>query len=228
MASPFRIVSTKLIPEAVKLRYENENIVINDLPFLTIDYVDNDQIHLDSLALDRSIIFTSQHGVIGMKSQSSEAVLLGKRCYCINGVTKETAIRHGIEVIDSAPNATRLAEQIIKRGDQNLYHMTTSNRREELYKILDEHQIKVTPFIVYQKKINHHRVENFDAVSFFSPSQIDAFFNSGNELDPYLPAYCIGSTTGNHLASYSHKNILVASEPTLDSVFQLITTQNKV
>lgn len=74
---------------------------------------------------------------------------------------------------------------------------------------------------VYEKIPRPRKIETFDTVLFFSPSQVDAFLLE-NSLFPETPIFAIGNTTSAHLKRLRYQNVITAPESSEESMIATV------
>lgn len=202
------LVCPRKIDPFLKNSALERGIVIQEYQFIHISYLDNQPLRKKLQASTFPFVFTSIHAV-----KATEAIAQGnaKNCFCIKGNTARYARQMGFAIAAEAENAGRLAGFIIANAEKQVIHLTANIRRRELYEQLASAGIVVDVCEVYHKTMVPQKVGRFDAVLFFSPSQIDAFL-AANELKPDTPSFCIGSTTSAYLSGTGHLNIIQSAE----------------
>ncbi len=129
----------------------------------------------------------------------------------------------GFKLLTEAGNSMQLAQKILAFNPQQVLYCTSNIRRNELITELQSKKISVDIIEVYHKALLPKKINAFDAVMFFSPSQIDAFLTL-NSLHPMQPAFCLGATTAAHLASLKHTTIITSKDQSeqgmLDEIYQ--------
>jgi uroporphyrinogen-III synthase len=192
------------------------NLHINDVDFLQLEYLPN----AFSLAtLDAPLVFTSAHAVAAFE----RIIGSGARftCYSIGGNTNMRALQAGFHVLAHAQHGEALARLIAEKREKKVIHLCGDMRRPELHETLAAAGVLVQEIVVYTKLLQPKKVENFDAVMFFSPSQVDAFLQA-NQLPDSIPAICVGNTTANHLKTKGFAHVIVAQNPDEESVIQAV------
>ncbi|TXI66839.1 MAG: hypothetical protein E6Q46_04305 [Flavobacterium sp.] len=89
-------------------------------------------------------------------------------------------------------------------------------RRNTIPDFFQQNKIAYMEIVVYETKLKPHQIkEPFDGVLFFSPSGVNSFLEK-NSLKNRI-CFCIGTTTAKALENRT-KNIVIASQPTVDNV----------
>jgi uroporphyrinogen-III synthase len=228
MSEFINIASARILKPELKQKALELGFKINDYDLLKYSYSQNLQQYITS-GQSMPFVFTSVHGVKALVDFADKSGLSfkGKEAYCIKGQTSERADKAGFAVKATAIDGKTLAQQILDHQEAAVMHFSANIRRDELKHILTENGVKYHVCEAYHKEKCAVKFEPFDAVMFFSPSQIDVFFEK-NELDANTPAFCIGETTAGHLASFQHKSIIIAGQPSVESVLESVFNYYKV
>ncbi len=191
----------------------DNNINILDQDFLLISHLDNPSLVETLQNNQHPFVFTSINAVNATACliKNYGITLKTNSCYCISGKTSACAKQSGFNSLSDAKDATSLADAIISGNENAVLHCTGNLTKQDLYNLLQEAGLEIAICQVYQNNILPVKVPSFDGVMFFSPSQIDAFLTV-NELHSQIPAFCIGNTTAEHLAKFSHQNIVISSQ----------------
>lgn len=205
------IACTRFLEKSNKNEAERKGICIHDYSFVNVSFPDNPMLVQTLRDNNFPLVFTSSYAVEAVATLIKKYAinLINKQVFCVNGRTKTKALENGFLILAEAPNASKLADEIIANHVKGVLHCTANIRRYELAESLEKAGIVINILEVYQKQIISKVVKEFNAVMFFSPSQADAFLLL-NKLMPELPAFCIGSTTAHHLAKRNHKNIIIS------------------
>ncbi len=208
MSKTTTILSTK------KLTLAQKELIING----GLSLVEYDAIKIELLTIRDKVeiphaIFTSKNAV--------KAVLNSKikiqNCYCVGENTRKLLEENQQNVIETARNATELAEKLVDRYKNNSFLFFCGNlRRNELPDFLTQNEVDYKEQIVYKthpslKEFNR----SFDGVLFFSPSAIQSFVLE-NSIENSV-AFCIGDTTASE-ANKHNASIVVAKKSTIENV----------
>ncbi len=205
------IACTRFLEKSHKNEAENKGIRIHDDSFVNITFPDHPLLVQTIRDNSLPLIFTSSYAVeaVAKLVKKHALKLKNNHAFCISGRTKTAALENGFMIMAEAPNALKLAHEIILSNTKALLHCTANIRRDEMAEQIQHSGIALNILEVYHKQIISKVVKDFHAVMFFSPSQADAFLRL-NKLLPEVPAFCIGSTTANHLAQLNHTNIIIS------------------
>lgn len=178
------------------------------------------------------VIVTSQNGAIGFKRLDNEGLNL-KDKWNYYAVGEKTANKMelllGINVHKPAQqDGSSLSELILQKQSKNsrLLYLCGNLAKEHLTNALKEQGIDVNTVEIY-KTVSRRPVEfpgtKYGAVAFYSPSAVDAFDNNGGfelDVDKY---FAIGPVTAEHLKSSTDKPVIVADEPSTESIIEAIS-----
>lgn len=218
------ILSTKIMEPGLKEALAEKGIEVVEQEFITIKKIFTQEKRAEiwpwAKAPEVVAIFTSAHAAsaVGklLYSGFSIAIVNHWKAFCLNGATKQhvTKLLPAEQIIDTAPNATELADHIIANGQyKEVVFFCGNQRRNELPDKLKANGIKVHEIIVYETlETPHVATDNVDAVLFFSPSAAKSFF-SVNQLKPDTACFAIGNTTAKALSQYTTNRVIASEEP---------------
>lgn len=196
------------------------------------DFTEYDFIRIEPVDFDmpkniKAAIFTSQNAVNTILNSEPARAASGFRilnCYCVGEKTKKLLEKNGMNVIASADYGKNLAEIIVEKyAGKKFIFFCGNRRRDELPSILKENKVSFEEIEVYKTILSPKKMEQkFDGILFFSPSGVESFC-SENELKNST-AFCIGKTTASEAKKYT-KKIVVAKEPTIESLVDVVKTQ---
>ena len=168
------------------------------------------------------IIFTSQNAVKAFLNKSRQKAGQGegheiKDAFCVGEKTKSLLLEHGFNVIEMAKNALELGKIITKTyKNRSFLFFSGDLRRNELPKLLTEHQVQFEEVSIYKTLPNPKKFDQyFDGILFFSPSAVDSFVKE-NTLGE-ATVFCIGETTASEAKKYTDK-IIISNKPTIENV----------
>lgn len=206
------------------------------LNILMVDFLKIDLLEVPSFDVEQNsaFIFTSSNGVDGYKLWMKKSRF--SRCneyvaFSTSGNTKKLVDQIGFKEAHCAKDSNRLADLITEMNSlipkSVYYHFTCKNRLNVLDQRLRGAQIELEIKEVYRKEILEKKIDfDYDSVVFYSPSQIEGFL-ANNSLNIYMPVFCIGNTTGDAARQAGFQYVSIASEPTTQSILELITSNFK-
>jgi uroporphyrinogen-III synthase len=185
------------------------------VPLITTESVDIGEITehypnlMDDLNRVTAVAFTSQHAVdalLGGPSSKNSIVnqirdiLRKKPVYTVGEVTADALDIHGIMArFPDDYNGSVLAQMMQYDGVHTaVMHFCGSERRPEFYEAMKVAGIEVIPVEVYRKGRTENPgslPEDIDAVAFYSPSAVNAFWDFGMHQDFSGRYFVIGTTT---------------------------------
>jgi len=218
IAGSVKIVSAKVIEAELKSRALQKGFYIEDHPLIRYSYNQNLE-DCFKKGKDMPFVFTSVHGLKAVVDYAAvnKINLTDREAYSIEGNTSKSVLDSGFFLKSTARTGTELAKKIIEMGETKIMHFTANIRRKELETNLVDNGVTYCECKAYHKEKYPVKFDHFDGILFFSPSQIDIFFDL-NTMESHLPAFCIGKTTAAHLAAFKHKNIIVAEQASVKSV----------
>ena len=220
-----QIISARKLPQKWITHAKDVGISLQDFDFLQI--TPKDPSSFENLLLSHScpLVLTSKHAIHAIAPLVH--LLPNKNVYVIEGETSNIAEKAGLHIMGTGNNAAELIRKLKLDKPESVLHCTTSNRIPTLSKQLPNYKINYHLVEVYDKILKPQKVENYDGILFYSPSQIDSFLLA-NELIPHKPMFCMGSTTANHLKKRNHHPILTAKRPTIADLMELMLKYYKL
>ncbi|WP_445717152.1 uroporphyrinogen-III synthase [Flavobacterium sp.] len=210
------ILATKKLPKALKKKFADAKIVLVEKNF-----IQTKSISFETPQPKDYFIFTSKQAVKSvLKSDVKNVHSIS--CLCVGSKTKRFLEKKGFSVIESADYAEDLIQIIDSKYKSNSFIFFCGNiRKNTIPNYFLQNKIVYNEVIVYETKLNPHQVkEKFDGVLFFSPSGVNSFLEN-NTLENKT-CFCIGTTTAKTLENIpeilGHKNIIIASQPTVENV----------
>lgn len=179
---------------------------------------------LQAKAICKHVVLTSITGVKAFLEITSQLQLDPKnyQVYCISRGTREYASASGLDIKSAAPNASALADEILKDvAVKEVTHVSSNLRRDELSDKLNRAGVTVHDVIAYRTEftpiaINH----SYDAIIFFSPSAVDSFL-SLNALTQ-VPCFCLGKTTADYAKQEGYHHTYIPDAPSEDILLKTI------
>jgi uroporphyrinogen-III synthase len=209
------ILSTRPVDDLVVRRAAEKNIIIECASFIQTEPVKELPENLSSLfQQELTAVFTSMNAAEAMIAR-----LQGKLppwyIFSMGHATKDVLLTcfRKEQVSGTASNASALAEEIIKKGEKEVFFFCGDQRRDELPDKLASANVNVKEIVVYETRITPVRIEkDYDAILFFSPSAVESFF-SVNTAPPGAVLFSIGSTTKETIKLHSRNTIVVGDKP---------------
>lgn len=179
---------------------------------------------LNPQAIQSYVVLTSSTGVKSFL-EITRQLHLDKNTYtlyCLSSATQDLAADCGLNIKSSAPNASLLADEILKDAEVTaVTHVSSNLTRTELSEKLGKAGVAVQQIIGYHTEFSPKVIRNnYDAIIFFSPSAVDSFL-SINPLAT-LPCFCIGKTTADHAKQKGYQQIHIAKAPTEVSLLETV------
>ena len=209
-----RILSTKKLSKALKNKLSDARIELVEKNFIQTKAV-----QIETPKLNNYLIFTSKEAVKNILNLEN---VHSKSCFCVGSKTRSFLEKKGFKVIESADYAEDLVQIIDSKYKDNSFTFFCGNiRKNTIPNYFQENKITYNEIVVYETKLKPHQIkEQFDGVLFFSPSGVNSFLEN-NTLENKT-CFCIGKTTAkafeNNPEASGHKNIVIASQPTVEHV----------
>lgn len=175
-------------------------------------------------SINKHIVLTSITGVKAFLqiAKHLDLNIVDYAIYCISRGTKEYSVASGLNIKSTAPNASALADEILRdAGVKVVTHVSSNLRRDELSGKLNKAGVAVQDVIAYRTEFTPVVVDaSYDAIVFFSPSAVDSFLT----LNPMkeVPCFCIGKTTADHAKQKGYQETYIADAPSEDILLQTI------
>ncbi len=142
--------------------------------------------------------------------------------YCVSRGTREYASASGLDIKSSAPDASALADEILKDVEvKEVTHVSSNLRRDEVSDKLNRAGVSVQDVIAYRTEFTPVAIDlSYDAIIFFSPSAVDSFLS----LNPLrqVPCFCLGKTTAAYAKQEGYQYTYIPEAPSEDIVLQTI------
>ena len=212
MQNQICIVSTKKLSERQKQQLLSANFLVFEEDFIRIQ---NKDFEIDTI--NDYLIFTSQNAVESVLRNKKLVEIQSRKCFCVGEKTKALLEENGFEVIEYSAYAAELASIICSQYSKNSFSFFCGNiRRDVLPDALRLVQITLDEIEVYETILTPHKIDFIpNGILFFSPSAVESYLQEnkiGNEN-----CFCIGKTTAEALKDIT-KNVIIAHQPTVDSV----------
>ena len=173
------------------------------------------------------LIFTSKNAVKSvLKNKKIDTIKL-KKSFCVGEKTKVFLEKNGFTVVAFSKDANTLAELLIDDHSESTFTFFSGTiRKDVLPKKLSEKNIIFNEITVYETILQPKKnVLETEAILFFSPSAVESYLQInkiGNQT-----CFCIGNTTAKAVensSEVSKANIIIASQPTVESVIESVLT----
>ena len=226
------ILSTGLLDKKLITIASDNNIVIDIVPFIHSETIDNNSIKEKITNLSRQnihVAFTSINAVSAVASLLPGIPNWG--IYCIENATLKLILEkfgHD-QILGSAPNASALSKTIIEaKKVEKVVFFCGNHRRDELPELLHDNGIPVEEVMVYTTKLTPVAIsKKYNGIIFFSPSAVKSFF-SINTLGPKTAIFAIGQTTAASIKKYSLSKVIMAERTSRQQIIEsLIEHFNK-
>jgi uroporphyrinogen-III synthase len=175
-------------------------------------------------SIHKNIALTSQSGVEAFLMLLNQLQLDREtyRIFCIEQATQQAALQGGLKVQGTAPNATSLADEILKYPDIHcVTHICSNRRRDELSVKLKSKGVEVQDLVAYRTELTPLALNrSYDAIVFFSPSAVDSFLSQNTLLD--IPCVCIGKTTESHARQNGYTRTFTPDTPSEAALLEVL------
>ena len=211
-----RILSTKKLSKALKNKLSDAKIELVEKNF-----IQTKSINFETSQLNEYLVFTSKEAVKSVLKSDVKNVH-SVSCFCVGSKTRNFLEKKGFIVLESADYAEELIQIIESKYKTNSFTFFCGNiRRNTIPDFFQQNKIAYNEIVVYETKLKPQQIKkSFDGVLFYSPSGINSFLEK-NSLENKT-CFCIGTTTakalGNNPEASGHKNIVIASQPTVEHV----------
>jgi uroporphyrinogen-III synthase len=212
-----RILSTKKLSKTLKKKFADAKIELVEKNF-----IQTKSISFETPQLNDYLIFTSKKAVKSVLKSDVKKNVHTISCLCVGSKTKNFLKKKGFTVLESADYAEDLIQIIDSKYKDNSFTFFCGNiRKNTIPNYFEQNKIEYNETIVYETKLKpHHIKKEYDGVLFFSPSGVNSFLEK-NSLENKT-CFCIGTTTAKALENnpevLGHKNIVIASQPTVENV----------
>jgi uroporphyrinogen-III synthase len=228
----YKVLSTKKLEPSLIEQAKQKNIEIIEQTAISITTINTKdkwkEVYNYLEEGSQYVVFTSSHAVHAIKSflhfYESRGPVKWK-IFSLSGRTKES-IEENInlfgEIIDTASDASLLAQKIIDRKVKEIIFFCGNKRRDELLDILKNASIEIKEVIVYDTaETPKQATDNVDGVLFFSPSAVNSFFTV-NSLKKNAVCFAIGKTTAKWIAQFSNNKTVISESPNQEAVLAAI------
>ena len=214
MAQPV-ILSTKTLENHHKKRFSDNNLILIEDDFISIEFVPVD---LNSIKTKPSLLlFTSQNAVKSIIENPNFNFLKNTPCVCVGSKTKELLESNRFKVLECENYADELAPILINNySKENILFFSGNIRSDILPKAMLNHQINFEEVMVYKNLAKPAKINQAsDAIIFLSPSAIKSYLIN-NTINHQI-CFCIGKSTAKALETIT-KKVVISNEQTIDSL----------
>ncbi len=213
MNSKAVILSTKTLSDS-----QRQKMLAADFELFEEDFIATKKQEYELNNINDNLIFTSQNAAQRILENSNVDNLKTKNVFCVGLKTKILLSEAGFNVVAYTGYASDLAEIITLIYGHESYTFFSGNlRKETLPNALKEVGIQFNEIQVYETILTPCKIlEKLDGILFFSPSGVESYLK--NNVIKKENCFCIGETTAEALEKHKIKNIIVADEPTIESV----------
>lgn len=224
-----KVLFTRLLSEADLRLCEHLHIEPICIPLIAIESVSVDDVleanpsFWSDLKASTAVTFTSRHAVKALLGGEADGDARGAEValrlletlrrmpvYTVGEITADTLDEFGIMArFPEDYNGTVLAEMMLNDGvHTRVMHFCGSLRRPEFKDRMLDAGVEVVQVEVYRKTdanvdvgLVKQTLQTADAVVFYSPSAVEAYWRAGFHEQASLPFYAIGQTTLSALES---------------------------
>lgn len=213
MNSKAVILSTKTLSDA-----QRQKILAAGFELFEEDFIATKKQEYELNNVNDNLIFTSQNAAQRILENANIDNLKTKNVFCVGLKTKILLSEAGFNVVAYTGYASDLAEIITLIYGHESYTFFSGNlRKETLPNALKEAGVQFNEIQVYETILTPCKIlEKLDGILFFSPSGVESYLK--NNVIKKENCFCIGETTAEALEKHKIKNIIVADEPTIESV----------
>lgn len=222
MSSAPHIVSTRRLTSVKVDELKARGWMFTDHDFISkLIHIPAD---LQAQAIRKHVVLTSITGVKAFLEITRQLQLDTDhyQVYCISRGTREYASASGLDIKSSAPNATALADEILKDVEvKEVTHVSSNLRRDELSDKLNKAGVTVHEVIAYRTEFTPIFIDHsYDAIIFFSPSAVDSF----HSLNPlrHVTCFCLGKTTADYAKKEGYQHTYIPNAPSEDILLKTI------
>jgi len=175
-----------------------------------------------------NVIITSQNAVEALVDNFIPMELNFTNIYCVGKRTKRLIEKKiGKKVAHVENSAENLANYLVNTiNEKEVTYFCGNKRRDELATVLSKNEIIVNEVECYQTQLTPRMIdEKYNGILFYSPTGIESYLLDNNTSDS--TAFCIGETTATEARKY-FKNVVVAEQPSVESVLETVNDYYKV
>lgn len=219
------ILCTRPLNDSLLAKAKRQGIDIDVLSFIETEPVRTIEVQQEveqAFIRSAAVVFTSMNAVEAVTEQ-----LDGQQpdwsIYCMGNTTQQLVKKYFGEaaIAGTAADAAELAETIVEDETiDEVFFFCGNQRRDDLPRILNEHNIEVNEIVVYSTIATPHKIDKaYNGILFFSPSAADSFF-AANKLGKETILFAIGNTTAAAIRKYTSNRIVISEEPGKENLVQ--------
>ncbi|XCI75108.1 MAG: uroporphyrinogen-III synthase [Flavobacteriales bacterium] len=173
--------------------------------------------------LNKRIIFSSQNAVEGFIHNFKATALKDKKLYVVGNNTAAVLQTLGGKISVQRNSAQELAEVLEASDDDVPYDWFCSTfSLNDIPKILMRKGVGLNSYKIYRTRLMPQTLSSsYDGILFFSPSAVEAFFQS-NVLGSQTKLFAIGKTTAKALTVHTNQSITFPKIPTVKNILMLV------
>lgn len=217
MPNRIKILSTKKLLPSQKRLFVDAKIVLSQS-----DFIATQPVEFNLKNVNESLIFTSQNGILSVIQHPQFEQIKDRKMYCVGLKSKELLIANGCNVVAYAENAADLAEAISLVYSHDSFTFFSGNlRRDELPFTLKKAKVDFNEIQVYETILTPKKnTIKQSGILFFSPSAVESYLKKNRIIDEVC--FCIGKTTGKELVKKKASKIVMALQPTIESLIAIV------
>ncbi|MEO8174705.1 MAG: uroporphyrinogen-III synthase [Sediminibacterium sp.] len=212
------ILCTRPLSASLINEVRDQGIDIDESEFIRTEPIQSIEVQQEieqAFLLNVPVVFTSMNAVEAVAYYQEENQPEWD-IYSIGHTTSKLVSKYFGEerIAGTADDAESLAELIVEEGTADeVIFFCGDQRRDELPKILRNHDIEVNEITVYQTISIPHKIDKvYHGILFFSPSAVESFFKK-NKLADTTILFAIGNTTANEIRKHTKNKIIIGDEP---------------
>ena len=221
MNSSINIFCPRDLPDTLINEAKKQGIYIDCHQLLEITYKGSKEMVHELIRSRFPLVFTSKHALNSLLEKLDPSDVIDNKVYGITGTTSSLINDSVLQLTGHQTNGFELAKMIVSDRIQQIIFLCGDIHRQELPDHLEKNGVTVIKEVIYEKRLLSFPPDfDYQGYLFFSPTQVDAFFQS-NQPDPFSPIFCIGETTADHLRSKGMRSVSSAGKSHIRSVVSM-------
>ncbi|XOD69036.1 MAG: uroporphyrinogen-III synthase [Flavobacteriales bacterium AspAUS03] len=214
-----KLLVTKVLPDEVLDLFPKLYYHVESRNFIIIEFLSFSK----KPALNKRIIFSSQNAVEGFIHNFDATDLKDKKLYVVGDHTAVALQALGGKVSVQRNNAKELAEILEDPNDDEPYDWFCSTiSLDDLPKVFRRKGFVLNSYKIYRTKLMPQTLSSsYDGILFFSPSAVEAFFQT-NMLGSQTKLFTIGKTTAKALATHTNQSAAFPKVPKVKNLLMLV------